>query len=68
MHWRSELHEQSGLEGVRRLRALDKNLSNDSDLQQLMGELGSLYERVCSANELRIATIADPDALVSAHK
>ena len=60
-------HEQSGLEGVRRLRALDKNLSNDSDLQQLMGELGSLYERVCSANELRIATIADPDALVSAH-
>ncbi len=60
-------HEQSGLEGIRRLRELDKGLSTDSNLQQLLGELTALHSRLFTANAMQVATIADPEHLKSAH-
>ncbi len=59
-------HEQSGLEGIRRLRSLDDCLRTDSELQQLMTELSALHTKLRSGDDLSLATIADHDHLESA--
>ena len=59
-------HEQGGLEGIRRLRALDDALAGDGELQSLMAELTALHARLSTASEGQLATIADHDHLQGA--
>lgn len=59
-------HEQSGLEGIRRLRLLDDSLAADSALQTLGGELTALHQKLRAGVRPQLATIADQDHLDSA--
>jgi len=59
-------HEQSGLEGIRRLRVLDDSLKNPAELDQLMSELSSLHEAILKGTEFQVATIADHEHLEGA--
>lgn len=60
-------HEQGGLEGIRRLRALDKSLTHASDLDCLLGDLTQLHRKLTSVARFTAATIADLDNLEQAH-
>ena len=42
-------HEQGGLEGLRRLKALDDSLTSDSRLADFAGQLAELHQRLASA-------------------
>ncbi len=61
-------HEQSGLEGIRRLRALDDAIKNDDALDQLLGELQALHEQLQTASATAVATIADSEHLARAQQ
>lgn len=60
-------HEQGGLEGIRRLRSLDKSLSTTSELDGLLAELTHLHSKLTSVASFTAATIADQDNLSQAH-
>ena len=60
-------HEQGGLEGIRRLRALDKSLSNASNLDGLLDELTQLHSKLTAVASFTSATIADQEHLATAH-
>lgn len=59
-------HEQTGLEGLRRLRKLDADLANDSELARFAGELATLHDRLQPRGGIRLATIADADSIDAA--
>ena len=59
-------HEQSGLEGIRRLRLLDDRLRQESELESLLGELKLLHTKLNYGDSMHLATIADQDYLDNA--
>jgi Zn-dependent M16 (insulinase) family peptidase len=61
-------HEQGGLEGIRRIRALDDELSNPEGLNQFCRALEQLYGRLQESAEVVISTIADADHLDDAKR
>ncbi|MAL96723.1 MAG: peptidase M16 [Haliea sp.] len=58
-------HEQGGLEGLRRLKALDDSLDDDSRLEAFAASLGDLHRRLARAPR-QVLTIADEPHLDSA--
>lgn len=56
-------HEQGGLEGIRRIRALDEELSSPEGLNRFCHRLERLYGRLQESTEVVISTIADVDHL-----
>jgi Zn-dependent M16 (insulinase) family peptidase len=60
-------HEQGGLEGIRRIRALDDSLHSDSELASLASSLGAIQQKLASAGGRQLCTIADePNTAMSA--
>ncbi len=59
-------HQQGGLEGIRKLRALDDALKNDSELGKLSFSLSSLHQKLAQSNERQLCTIADTKNLLDA--
>ncbi|MEE4202154.1 MAG: insulinase family protein [Halieaceae bacterium] len=59
-------HEQRGLEGIRRLRALDDQAAKDDGIAAIAADLESLYGKLFNAPDVRLATIADPSQLEQA--
>ena len=59
-------HEQSGLEGIRRLRLLDDSLDTDTELQAFGASLADTYQTLLSNPNLTLVTIADEDAVADA--
>lgn len=55
-------HEQGGLEGLRRLKALDDSLAGDSQLEAFAGRLDSLHRHLAQAPR-QVLTIADESHL-----
>jgi len=60
-------HEQGGLEGIRRLRALDTSLANASELDRLLSDLTQLHGKLTATAGFTAATIADQDSLEQAY-
>ena len=56
-------HEQSGLEGIRRLRELDDSLKSDASLGDLSQQLMALHTRILEGSNFQVATIADHEHL-----
>lgn len=52
-------HNLSGLEGIRRTRALEKALQSDDELQQFAARLAQLHEAIATAPR-QLLLIADP--------
>jgi Zn-dependent M16 (insulinase) family peptidase len=52
-------HEQSGLEGIRRLRALDDAIKHDDALDELLTQLQDLHVQLQTAGATAVATIGD---------
>jgi Zn-dependent M16 (insulinase) family peptidase len=59
-------HEQGGLEGIRRIRALDDSLHSDSELASLASSLGAIQQKLASAGERQLCTIADEPNIAAA--
>ncbi len=59
-------HEQSGLEGIRRLRLLDDSLDTHAELRDFGASLADTYQVLLSAPSLTLATIADEDTVADA--
>ena len=59
-------HEQGGLEGIRRIRALDDSLHSDSELASLAGSLGAIQQKLASAGGRQLCTIADEPNIAAA--
>lgn len=59
-------HEQSGLEGIRRLRQLDDSLSETDTLDSVLAELRHLHAKIGLAESMHLATIADSEHLSAA--
>lgn len=59
-------HEQSGLEGIRRLRLLDDALDDDAALKAFGDSLADTYQALLSTPTLTLATIADEEAITEA--
>ncbi len=56
-------HEQAGLEGIRRLRALDDGLKSIAGVEQTLAELASLHTKLQSSDGFQLATITDGEHL-----
>ena len=52
-------HQQGGLEGIRRLRALDDALDDRGELEMLSESLAGLFTRLTASGERRLLTVAD---------
>jgi Zn-dependent M16 (insulinase) family peptidase len=61
-------HEQGGLAGIQRLRALDDSLDTPAGRDDLCHSLQSLYSRLQTRGECVMATIADAEHLDIASK
>ncbi len=61
-------HEQGGLEGIRRLRALDEAIKHDGALDELLSQLQSLHEQLQTASGTAVATIGDTEHLARAQQ
>ncbi len=59
-------HEQGGLEGIRRMRALDDALSDDGELETLAASLSALQQKLASSGAPFLCTIADEPNLLAA--
>ena len=59
-------HEQGGLEGIRRLRALDDALSDDGELETLAASLSALQQKLAGSGAPFLCTIADEPNLGAA--
>jgi Zn-dependent M16 (insulinase) family peptidase len=59
-------HEQGGLEGIRRIRALDDSLHSDSELASLASSLGAIQQKLASAGGRQLCTIADEPNMAAA--
>ena len=59
-------HEQGGLEGIRRLRALDDVLKQDGELDALTHSLGAIHEKLAAAGAPLLCTIADEPNIAAA--
>ena len=59
-------HEQGGLEGIRRIRALDDSLHSDSELASLASSLGAIQQKLASAGGRQLCTIADEPNIAAA--
>ena len=59
-------HEQGGLEGIRRIRALDDSLHSDSELASLASSLGAIQQKLASAGGRQLCTIADEPNIAGA--
>ncbi|MDG2460553.1 MAG: insulinase family protein [Luminiphilus sp.] len=52
-------HEQGGLEGIRRMRALDEALNQDGELETLAASLSAVHQKIAGAGAPVLCTIAD---------
>ena len=52
-------HEQGGLEGIRRMRALDDVLKQDGELEALSHSLSAIHRKLAAAGAPLLCTIAD---------
>jgi Zn-dependent M16 (insulinase) family peptidase len=52
-------HEQGGLEGIRRMRALDDVLKQDGELEALSHSLSAIHQKLAAAGAPLLCTIAD---------
>jgi len=59
-------HEQGGLEGIRRLRALDDALAVDGELDTLAASLSALQQKLAGSGAPFLCTIADEPNLSAA--
>jgi len=59
-------HEQGGLEGIRRMRALDDVLKQDGELEALAHSLGAIHRKLAEGGTPLICTIADEPNLAAA--
>jgi len=59
-------HEQGGLEGIRRIRALDDSLHSDSELASFASSLGAIQQKLASAGGRQLCTIADEPNIAEA--
>lgn len=54
-------HEQGGLAGIQRIRALDEGLANEGAVEALGQELTTLRQHLCESGGTQLAVIADGD-------
>jgi Zn-dependent M16 (insulinase) family peptidase len=59
-------HEQGGLEGIRRIRALDDALADDGELETLAASLSALHQKLSQSGAPFLCTIADEPNLTAA--
>lgn len=59
-------HEQGGLEGIRRIRALDDALADDGELETLAASLSALHQKLSQSGTPFLCTIADEPNLTAA--
>ncbi len=59
-------HEQGGLEGIRRMRALDDALADDAELETLAASLSALHQKLSQQGTPFLCTIADEPNLNAA--
>lgn len=59
-------HEQGGLEGIRRMRALDDALADDGELETLAASLSTLHHKLSCSGAPFLCTIADEPNLNAA--
>ena len=52
-------HEQGGLEGIRRMRALDDVLKQDGELEALSHSLSAIHQKLAAGGAPLLCTIAD---------
>lgn len=57
-------HQQSGLLGVKRLKALDDSLEKDSELEALAAQLASLHQR-CQTTDRHALLVGEQDQLLA---
>lgn len=56
-------HEQRGLEGIRRLRDIDRRAADETGMAEIAADLSVLYGKVFTGADTQIATIADPNSV-----
>ena len=59
-------HEQGGLEGIRRMRALDDALADEGELETLAASLSALRQKLSSSGAPFLCTVADEPNLNAA--
>ena len=59
-------HEQGGLEGIRRMRALDDVLKQDGELEALSHSLSAIHRKLAAAGAPLLCTIADEPNIAQA--
>ena len=59
-------HEQGGLEGIRRIRALDDALADDGELETLAASLSALHQKLSQSGTPFLCPIADEPNLTAA--
>ena len=59
-------HEQGGLAGIRKLRALDDVLKYDGELEAFSHSLGAIHQKLASVGAPLLCTVADEPNIVAA--
>ena len=59
-------HEQGGLAGIRKLRALDDVLKDDGELEAFSHSLGAIHQKLAAAGAPLLCTVADEPNIVAA--
>ena len=59
-------HEQGGLEGIRRMRALDDALANSGELETFAASLAGVHQKLAHAGAPLLCTIADEPNMAGA--